>query len=76
MTLIKSAIHYFHIPGMINVLKRKYKTTDRTSFANLEHLINYFVSDVLPTIEDLSPNYLTLPFLFDLVLKNDKISES
>ena len=58
----------------MNVLKRNYRTRDLqgTTTVNLDTFVQYLVKEVLPGLGELSPNLLTLPFLLDLVLKNNK----
>ena len=61
----------------MNVLRRNHSSKDLegTSLAELDALVQYMVKDVLPGLGDLSPNLLTLPFLLDLVLKNNKTAD-
>ena len=61
----------------MNVLKRNYRSGDLegTTTANLDTFVQYLVREVLPVLGDLSPNLLTLPFLVDLVLKNNKFGD-
>ena len=69
-TILKCTFH----TGTMNVLKRNYKLPvlqeTNTSFSDLELFVQYLLSSVLPSLEDLTPNLLTLPFILDLVLKN------
>ena len=60
--------------GILNVLRRNYRTRDLqgTTAVNLDTFVQYLVKEVLPGLGELSPNLLTLPFLLDLVLKNNK----
>ena len=60
--------------GILNVLRRNYRTRDLqgTTPVNLDTFVQYLVKEVLPGLGELSPNLLTLPFLLDLVLKNNK----
>ena len=58
----------------MNVLKRNYRARDLhgTTTVDLDTFVQYLVKAVLPGLGELSPNLLTLPFLLDLVLKNNK----
>ncbi|KAL5256210.1 hypothetical protein ACHWQZ_G011440 [Mnemiopsis leidyi] len=60
--------------GILNVLRRNYRNRDLqgTTAVNLDTFVQYLVKEVLPGLGELSPNLLTLPFLLDLVLKNNK----
>ncbi|XP_063674148.1 zinc finger protein 91-like isoform X2 [Bolinopsis microptera] len=60
--------------GIMNVLKRNYRARDLhgTTTVDLDTFVQYLVKAVLPGLGELSPNLLTLPFLLDLVLKNNK----